>query len=226
MAIAAIRNPQSAIRNWIVRDPSSPVPVWGWVLAALLAVVAGVAPPLATIALIVVLVAGTLLLKNPLLGAFAVILSVPVQDTVTLPGGITITQVVFVLVLGLWWAWMSLRQDRRLVLTPIAVALFFFLASSPAQPVEHRLACRQPGRVIPLARDYLLLHHRYQLGANAPRDELADSGDARITGCRRRCWAWCSLTDSLARPASTWQACSLALTARSARPTLSRATST
>ncbi len=129
MAISAIRNPQSAIRNWIVRDPSSPIPVWGWVLAALLAVAAGLAPPLATIALIVVLVAGTLFLKNPLLGAFAVILSVPVQDTVTLPGGITITQVVFVLVLGLWWAWMALRQDRRLVLTPIAVALFFFLAS-------------------------------------------------------------------------------------------------
>jgi len=104
------------------------MPWWVWALGVGLALVAGLAPPLVTVVLVLALVSGAIFLKNPLWGAFAVILSVPVQDTITLPGGITVTQVVFVFVLGLWWAWMSLRQDRRVVLTPIAVTLFLFLA--------------------------------------------------------------------------------------------------
>jgi O-antigen ligase len=112
----------------VARDWNARVPWWVWVLGVTLAAVAGLAPPLVTVVLVLALVAGVIFLKNPLWGAFAIILSVPVQDTITLPGGITITQVVFVFVLGLWWAWMSLRQDRRLVLTPIAVTLFLFLA--------------------------------------------------------------------------------------------------
>jgi O-antigen ligase len=58
------------------------------------------------------------------------VLSVPVQQTVRLPGGVTFTQLLFALVLGIWFAWMAIRADRRLVLTPIAVTLVFFLTST------------------------------------------------------------------------------------------------
>ena len=33
----------------------------------------------------------------------------------------------FVLVLGIWWFWMSVRSDRRLHITPIGVTLVLFL---------------------------------------------------------------------------------------------------
>jgi O-antigen ligase len=45
---------------------------------------------------------------------------------------LTVTQVLFVFVLGVWWAWLALRKDRRLSLTPIAIALFLFLAATLA----------------------------------------------------------------------------------------------
>ena len=128
----AIRNPQvlglrpiQAIRSWDVRG----LP-WLWLLALAVAVVAGLAPPLLTAALIFSVPLAILLLKRPVWGAYALVLSVPVQQTVELPGNITATQVLFVLVLGLWWAWLSLRQDRRLVITPIAATLFIFLVST------------------------------------------------------------------------------------------------
>jgi putative inorganic carbon (HCO3(-)) transporter len=125
MARAIIRNPQSAIRNWDVRN----LP-WVWVLALAVAVVAGLAPPLVTAVLIISVPAAILLLKRPVWGAYALVLSVPVQQTIELPGNITLTQVLFVLVLSLWWAWLSLRQDRRLIITPIAATLFIFLIAT------------------------------------------------------------------------------------------------
>ena|SRR5436190_2193483 len=98
-----------------------------WVLLALLvAFIISTQPPLYTAAALVGLTAATLLLLNPVWGAYAIVLSVPVQKFVTYNAGpleITITQMIFVFVLAMWLAWMSIRQDRRLVLTPIAVAL-------------------------------------------------------------------------------------------------------
>ncbi|MEO6457030.1 MAG: O-antigen ligase family protein [Chloroflexia bacterium] len=122
MAKTQIQNPKSKIQNTI----------WVWPLALLLAIVAGVAPPLyvgvglAGVALLV------LLLRKPVWGAYALVLSVPVQKAVSLPADITVTQLLFVLVLGIWWAWLALRGDRKLVLTPIAIALFFFLTATLA----------------------------------------------------------------------------------------------
>ena len=103
------------------------LPRWAWPLGIALAALAGLAPPLVSLG---VLVAGLLvfiLLKKPLWGAYALVLSVPVQDTVKLPGGVNVTQVMFVLVLGVWWFWMSVRADRRLHITPIGVTLVLFL---------------------------------------------------------------------------------------------------
>ena len=88
-----------------------------------------------TAATIVAVVGGAFLLRNPVWGAYGLVLSVPVQKLVSYEAGpveITVTQTLFVAVLGIWWAWMSLRKDRRLVLTPIAVALLLFYVSTLA----------------------------------------------------------------------------------------------
>ncbi|HYP20919.1 MAG TPA: hypothetical protein VEY08_12665, partial [Chloroflexia bacterium] len=97
--------------------------------------VISVAPPLLAGAALGGLVVGFLILRNPVWGAYALVLSVPVQKAVSFDAGpieITVTQMLFVFVLGVWWAWLSLRQDRRLVLTPVAVALMLFLVATLA----------------------------------------------------------------------------------------------
>src|SRR3954470_5570662 len=102
----------------------------------LAAIIAGVAPPLISTAVIAGLVVGVLLLRNPVWGAYALVLSVPVQKAVSYDAGpieITVTQTLFVVVLGIWWAWLSVRSHRRLVLTPVATALFvFYVATFPS----------------------------------------------------------------------------------------------
>lgn len=103
-----------------------------WLSAVLVAVAVGVLPPLYTAAAILGIAVTILILRHPVWGAYALVLSVPVQKAITLGGGLTVTQVLFVFVLGVWWAWLALRKDRRLSLTPIAIALFLFLASSLA----------------------------------------------------------------------------------------------
>ena len=87
----------------------------------------GLAPPLIGAGLIAGSVLVALILRFPVWGAYALVLSVPVQKAVTLGGGFTVTQALFALVLGVCWAWLSIREDRRLELTPIGVALIFFL---------------------------------------------------------------------------------------------------
>src|SRR3954470_810881 len=101
-------------------------------VALLVALVAGLAPPLVSAAVIVGGAVGLLLLRYPVWGAYLLVLSVPVQKAVSYNAGpleITVTQALFVVVLGIWWAWLTVRQDRRLVLTPIAVMLIFYFVS-------------------------------------------------------------------------------------------------
>src|SRR5439155_18187996 len=109
---------------------------WGWLAALLVALIAGVAPPLISAAAIAGLVVAVLLLHNPVWGAYALVLSVPVQKAVTYNAGpveVTVTQGLFVFVLAVWWAWLAIREERRLVLTPIAVGLLlYFVATLPS----------------------------------------------------------------------------------------------
>src|SRR5215203_3575683 len=117
-------------RNLLTRihlDSRSIIP---WALGIALAIIAGISPPLITVGLIVGTIVLVILLKKPLWGAYALVLSVPIQDAVELPGSITFTQVLFVLVLGIWFAWISLRADRRLYITGIALGLFFFVLTT------------------------------------------------------------------------------------------------
>lgn len=105
------------------------------ILALAVAVFVSVTPPLISGAIILGLVVAVLILRNPVWGAYALVLSVPVQKAVSFNAGpveVTVTQTLFVLVLGIWWAWLSLREDRRLVITPIAVAFIFFLIGTLA----------------------------------------------------------------------------------------------
>jgi O-antigen ligase len=105
---------------------------WGWLAALLVAGLIALTPPLVAALGIVGLVVAVLLVRRPVWGAYALVLSVPVQKAVSFDAGpleITVTQVLFVFVLALWWAWMSQRQDRRLVLTPVAVALLLLYVS-------------------------------------------------------------------------------------------------
>jgi O-antigen ligase len=100
-------------------------------------------PPALAAAGLAGLVVAVLILRRPVWGAYGLVLSVPVQKAVSFDVGpveVTVTQILFVLVLGVWWAWLSMREDRRLVLTPIAVALILFLvATLPSLWVTHSM---------------------------------------------------------------------------------------
>ncbi len=100
--------------------------------ALLVAFLVSFAPVLISGAVVAGLVVAALLLRYPVWGAYLLVLSVPVQKAVSYNAGpveITVTQSLFVLALGIWWAWLSVRQDRRLAFTPIAVALMLYFVS-------------------------------------------------------------------------------------------------
>lgn len=101
-----------------------------WLGAVLLAVIVGVAPPLVSGGLLAGVAVMAVVLRRPVFGAYALVLSVPVQDQVEIHGGITFTQVLFVLVAGIWYAWTMIRENRRVLFTPIAVAMLLFVAAT------------------------------------------------------------------------------------------------
>jgi len=95
----------------------------------LIPLVIGYTPPLVSGLAVLGLIVGVILLRSPVLGAYGLVLSVPVQRLVGFDAGpieITVTQVLFVVVLGIWWAWLAVREDRPVRLTPIGAALIFF----------------------------------------------------------------------------------------------------
>jgi O-antigen ligase len=78
-------------------------------------------------ALLVGLLGVGLLLRRPVLGVYAVVLSVPVQKVVTL-GSLTITQVLMGLMLAVWIAFV-LRARQPVLIPPVAVALGLYLTA-------------------------------------------------------------------------------------------------
>jgi O-antigen ligase len=119
VAKAAIQNSKFRIQNPLK-----------WLLVVGVAAFVGLLPASVVVAGVIGLIVAVLILRRPVWGAYALVLSVPVQKAVSIPGDVTVTQILFVLVLGVWWAWMSLREDRRLHLTPIAVGMLFFLVGT------------------------------------------------------------------------------------------------
>ncbi|HEX8600120.1 MAG TPA: O-antigen ligase family protein [Chloroflexia bacterium] len=86
-------------------------------------------PPLVVLGVVAGVVGIVLFLRWPVWAVYALVLSVPVQDVVTV-GSITATRVAFVVTLVVWWMWLALRDDRRFQLTPIGVASIFFLIAT------------------------------------------------------------------------------------------------
>jgi O-antigen ligase len=105
-----------------------------WVGSSLLVVgvtaLVGFLPAPIVVACVVGLVVAVLILRKPVWGAYALVLSVPVQKAVNLPADVTVTQLLFGLVLAVWWVWMMIREDKRLHITPIAIGLLFFLVGT------------------------------------------------------------------------------------------------
>jgi O-antigen ligase len=97
--------------------------------ALVVALAVNLLPPLVVLGVVAGVVGLVLFLQRPVWAAYALVLSVPAQDVVTV-GSITVTRVVFVVTLGIWWMWLALRDDRRFQLTPIGVAVIFFLTAT------------------------------------------------------------------------------------------------
>src|SRR5215210_5946075 len=62
--------------------------------------------------LVIGLASLVLFLRRPIWAVYALVLSVPVQNVVSI-GDITVTRVVFAVALGIWWMWLALRDDHR-----------------------------------------------------------------------------------------------------------------
>ncbi|HET7080580.1 MAG TPA: hypothetical protein VFM49_24355, partial [Chloroflexia bacterium] len=102
------------------------MPWWYALLVAGAVSVAVFLPPQVGLGLAVLLVGGVLVLQRPAWGVYALVLSVPVQQEITLGGRATLTQATMVGLLGAWWAWTAVSA-RRLVIPPFAVALGVYL---------------------------------------------------------------------------------------------------
>src|SRR5438552_18505714 len=98
------------ILSQALRGLARPWP-WGWVsILAAPALAYGIThvPPLIAAAVVLGPVAAFFFLRRPVWGAYALVLSVPVQKAVTYNAGpveVTVTQGLFVFVLAIWWAW-------------------------------------------------------------------------------------------------------------------------
>jgi O-antigen ligase len=120
--------------------PSSPLtplraalrdtPAWAIGLSLLVGAGLWFLPPFVMPALLVGLIAFGLLLRRPVLGLYAVVLSVPVQKVVTL-GSLTFTQLLMGVVLAAWIAG-TLVERRPVRVTPVALALGLYLAAMGA----------------------------------------------------------------------------------------------
>ncbi|HYO49384.1 MAG TPA: O-antigen ligase family protein [Chloroflexia bacterium] len=101
-------------------------------LALVVALAVNLLPPWVVPVAVIGIAGLVLFLRRPVWAVYALVLSVPVQDVVTV-GDITVTRVVFVVTLVIWWMWLALRDDRRFHVTPIGVALiFFWIATLPS----------------------------------------------------------------------------------------------
>jgi len=96
----------------------------GLAVAVLAAALAGL-PLVFAAALVAGLVVLVLIIVEPAFGLYAAVLSVPVQELVVLPAGLTVTQVVVVLAFGAWLLRVLARPERAIRLYLLAPWLVF-----------------------------------------------------------------------------------------------------
>lgn len=150
MALLGRRDPRA------LRTPTMPagslgrgsIVLAGLALLVLALLLAGL-PLLFAAALVVGLIVVTLTLIEPAFGLYAAILSVPVQDLVALPAGLTITQAVVVLAFSTWSLRVLAHPDRSLnlrLLTPWLLLLFVQLVSIMITPYSREQGLLQFAR--------------------------------------------------------------------------------
>ncbi len=121
-----------------------------WALVGLLGLALGLLPPAAlAVALGGLLVVG-LTLAAPVWGVYLAVLSVPVQELVQLPGGLSVTQAAVLLAAGAWALRVLARPERPLVLGPGAALwagmIWALLLSSSATPYSVGEALKETSR--------------------------------------------------------------------------------
>ncbi len=111
---------------------SSHQPIRGWLAAiavaggiGLLALLLSFLPLPIAAALVGGLIVVTLIVIEPAFGLYAAVLSVPVQDLVQLPAGLTVTQAVVVLAFGAWLLRVLAYPERNVELRLLAPWLVF-----------------------------------------------------------------------------------------------------
>jgi O-antigen ligase len=123
---------------------------WGWALGSLLLAGALVLLPLPIIAaLLVGLPFVVLVLRDPVFGLYGAILSVPIQELVGLPAGLTVTQAVVALATGAWLLRVLAYPDRSLNLRyqwPWLLFLSWQLLAVIATPYDLALSVQQWAR--------------------------------------------------------------------------------
>ena len=124
-----------------------------WVLAALLALPLGVALAVLPLKIAAALVVGLgfalVVLVEPAWGLYGAVLSVPVQELVALPAGLTVTQAVVALAAGAWLLQVLANPERRLNLRyqwPWLLFLSWQLLAVVATPYSLSVALQQWAR--------------------------------------------------------------------------------
>ena len=72
---------------------------------------------------------GVLLIARPRVAFYLLVLSVPIQDAVSVGGSITVTQLTFVATVGAWLLWRMANREQVTLKTPIMGAYLLFLAA-------------------------------------------------------------------------------------------------
>ena len=139
------------LQNTLPSKHSTPhfVPVL-WLLVGVVGVGLGAVPLHLLLPIMGVLVAGLLALLHPVFGLYLVILSVPIQEVVVLPGGLSYTQAAMLLAMGSWGLHVLAHPERRIVTGPIfvlwIVLLIALLTSAAFTPYSRTDAIRETMR--------------------------------------------------------------------------------
>lgn len=127
--------------------PSSHIPMTVWVAAIALGILLALIP-IKTLALIAgAALALVLALAHPVLAVGMAVLSVPVQELVVLPGGLSITQAAVLLTLGSWVFYTLARAEQRTLPADLSLLwgglIFALLLSASITPYSRTEALRE-----------------------------------------------------------------------------------
>lgn len=144
--MSSSRRQMESLRT-IAPSPSSHLPVIVWVVAIALGILLALIP-FETLALIAgAAIAPVLALAHPVLAVGMAVLSVPVQELVILPGGLSVTQAAVLLTLGSWVFYTLARAEQRTLPADLSLLwgglIFALLLSASITPYSRTEALRE-----------------------------------------------------------------------------------